>query len=186
MEHAEEPVAAAAAFQTMFADPDRLRAWLAHALPVVQAFVFARCGANQSVAEDITQETMVEVVKHRTEFDGRAAPTTWVCGIARHKIADHYRAQYREERGRLRVLQEVVDTDRRQGAVDETTDAVVDVLHRLPEAQRVVLALHYLDGLPVRDIAPLIGRGESAVESLLARGRETFRRTWHDRQGRAT
>lgn len=188
MEHLQDPAATAAAaeFRSLFDDPSRLRAWLAKALPSVYAFVFARCGANQAVAEDITQETMVEVVRHRGDFDGRADPMTWVFGIARHKVADHYRAAYREERRRLRVIEGVPGADRGEWGTREARDVVLDVLNRLPETQRVVLVFHYLDGFSIREIASSMGRSESAVESLLARGRHGFRRAWNERQGEVT
>jgi len=32
-----------------------------------------------------------------------------------------------------------------------------------------------VDGLPVRDVAQAMGRSQTAVESLLSRGRERFR-----------
>lgn len=186
LEHAEDPAARAADFHAVVEDPTRLRSWLQDALPVVYGFAFARCGGDQAVAEDITQETMIEVVKHRDAFDGRSHPTTWVCGIARHKVADHYRAQYREARRRLRVLEALPTIRQADNEVGDDREAVVEALHQLPEAQRVVLASHYLDGFSVREIAAQMDRSESAVESLLARGRDGFRRAWDQLQGEAT
>jgi DNA-directed RNA polymerase specialized sigma24 family protein len=49
-------------------------------------------------------------------------------------------------------------------------------LARLPAAQRAVVVLHHLDGLPVDDIATLIDRTPAATESLLTRGRAGLRR----------
>lgn len=186
MDQAEDPAARAAALQAVFEDTFRLRGWVEETLPAVYGFVFARCGADRAIAEDITQETMVELVRHRSGFDGRATPMTWACGIARHKIADHYRARSREERRRLRLLETLPDQQHRAIESRETREAVIDALQRLPEAQRAVLAFHYLDGMPVREIAGRIGRSESAVESLLARARDGFRRAWDTLQGEVT
>lgn len=160
-----------------------MRVWMEDALPAIYAFVLARCGGVQAVAEDVTQETMVEVVRHREGFDGRSSPTTWACGIARHKVADHYRADYRERRRRLHLLDERPAEAELETDALERREAVVDTLRRLPEAQGSVLAMHYLDGLGVRDIAGRLGRSESAVESLLARARDGFRRAWNEIQG---
>jgi RNA polymerase sigma-70 factor (ECF subfamily) len=124
---------------------------------------------------------MVEVVKHRAEFDGRSAVMTWVCGIARHKVADHYRSEHREQRRRQRVLDQPAGQQPGPDP-DDRKDMIVDTLRRLPEAHRIVLTFHYLDGLPVRGIASQIGRSESAVESLLARARGGFRRAWQQVQ----
>lgn len=156
---------------------------MAEALPKVYGFVFARCGADEALTEEIVQDTMEEVVRHRHEYEGRAEPVTWVCGIARHKIADHYRAKYRHRRRVLRLAATATEETDEPGEASDRRDAVVQALRRLPEAQRLVLALHYLDGLPVRDIGAWIGRSESAVESLLARGRDGFRLAWTELQG---
>ena len=182
MERADEARVRAEEFRQLFADPVALRGWLDSSLPYVYGFVFARCGANEAVAQDITQDTMVEVVRHRADFDGRAEPLTWVCGIARHKVGDHLRRKYREERRRLRLVQSVPDVPSSLEGEAVAHQAVVETLRTLPEAQRVVLALHYLDGLSVREISEQLDRSESAVESLLARGREGFKKHWGQRE----
>ena len=163
-----------------------MRRWLEGALPTVLGFVLARCGGNQAVAEDVTQETMVEVVRQRARFDGRSSATTWACGIARHKIADYYRQALRDDRRGQRLADAGSLAGPPAAPGPDTRDTVWDVLERLPEAQRVVLAAHYLDGYPVRDIARQLGKSETAVESLLARGRDGFRRVWDDVQGGST
>lgn len=170
------------AFRRIFAEKAALRTWLDQALPYVYAFVFARCGADDAVAQDLTQETMVEVVRHRERFDGRAEPLTWVCGIARHKVADHHRRKQREERRRLRLVESApTEVASAEGDAD-THRAVVETLRSLPEAQRAALAMHYLDGFSVREIAERLDRSESSVESLLSRGREGFKRQWTQRE----
>lgn len=165
-------------FHHAFDDPLALRSWLELALPSIYAFVFARCGADEALAQDLTQETMVEVVRGRDAFDGRSDPLTWACGIARHKVADHFRRKHRDERRRLRLVDNTETVTQSGEDVTVTHEAVVETLRALPEAQRIVLALHYLDSLSVHEIADRLGRSESAVESLLARGRDTFKKAW--------
>ena len=65
--------------------------------PTVYSFVLYRCGGVGSVAQEVTQEAFVEAVRHRDRFDGRSSPLTWVCGIARHKLADHFRRLARDK-----------------------------------------------------------------------------------------
>jgi len=50
----------------------------------------------------------------------------------------------------------------------------------LPPLQRAVLVLHYMDHLPVRDVASSIGKSEAATASLLARGRDSFRQAYQE------
>jgi RNA polymerase sigma-70 factor (ECF subfamily) len=60
----------------------------------------------------------------------------------------------------------------------ESREAVERALSGLPAMQRAVLVLHYLDDLPTAEVARVVGRSESAVESLLTRARENFRRRY--------
>jgi RNA polymerase sigma-70 factor (ECF subfamily) len=62
----------------------------------------------------------------------------------------------------------------------ETRVAVLDALDGLAADQRLALTYRYLDQLPVREIAEVLGRSEAATASLLARAREAFRVAYGD------
>jgi RNA polymerase sigma-70 factor (ECF subfamily) len=47
-------------------------------------------------AEDVVHETLLAAMESRTGFSGRAQLRTWLTGILKHKIVDHYRRQKRE------------------------------------------------------------------------------------------
>jgi RNA polymerase sigma-70 factor (ECF subfamily) len=155
-------------------DPAAFRAFYAEALPIVYSFLYHRVGGRRVVAEDLTQETFMAAVR---EIKGRArveAPVPWVMGIAKHKLLDHYRREEREER-RL-ALAFAAETDETWPDPAETSDAdALDALGRVPPAQRAALALRYLDGLSVPEVAYALGRSVHATESLLVRGRSSFR-----------
>ncbi len=51
---------------------------------------------DTNTAEDLVQETYLAVLKAPGSFAGRAAERTWLIGILKHKIADHFRQQCRE------------------------------------------------------------------------------------------
>lgn len=162
--------------EAVFADDAAFRAWYDYALPRVHRYLFNRCGRDRSLAEELTQETFVEAIRSRRRFVGRDDPLKWVIGIARHRLADHFRRLERQERrvidlasrGHLDAVQPMSDPD------DELAAAVA----ALPAMQRAAIVLHYLDDLPVREVARLLNRSEKAVESLLSRGRDTLRRTY--------
>jgi RNA polymerase sigma-70 factor, ECF subfamily len=164
-------------FESAFADEASFRAWYDRMLPRIYSFVASRCGGPGPLAEDITQQAFVEAMRRRASFDGRSEVTTWLCAIARHKLADHFRGLEREERRRLRLVVREVEpagvTDAWQ-ASDER-DAINRALRTLPAAQRAALVFRHFDGLSIREIAALLKRSDSAVESLLARARDNFR-----------
>jgi RNA polymerase sigma-70 factor, ECF subfamily len=169
-------------FRALFSDQVAFRAWYDHAFPTVYGFVFARCGGFQDVAAELTQQAFVDAVRQRQAFGGMADPVTWVCGIARHKLADHFRKLDAEERRHLKLI----DGYRDEQSATEAAEAREDVsraLSGLPAMQRAVLVLHYLDGVPVSEVARIVDRSESAVESLLTRARTNFRRRYGTDEG---
>jgi RNA polymerase sigma-70 factor (ECF subfamily) len=158
------------------------QAWYERTLPRVYAFLASRCGGPGDVAEELTQQTFVEAVRRRDSFDGRSDVVTWICAIGRHKLADHFRRLEREERRRMQLLASESSTAPQvepwQGA--EQRDVIETALSRIPVSQRAALVFRYLDGLSVREVAEALGRSESATESLLARARESFERSYRE------
>ncbi len=51
---------------------------------------------NQTVAEDLVQETFLAALKGRDSFAGRSHERTWLVGILKNKIVDHFRKAARE------------------------------------------------------------------------------------------
>ena len=88
------------------ADQAAFRAWYELALPRVYRYLLARCGGDPDLAEELTQQTFVEGVRRRTTFDGRSDAVTWLCGIGRHKLVDHYRRSGRVSQRQLRTVSE--------------------------------------------------------------------------------
>jgi len=176
----QETAARRNAMAGIFASEASFRAFYALALPKVYAYLYNRSGGDAAVTEELTQQTFVTAVRERARFDGRADPLTWLTAIARHKLADHFRRLDRDERRRMRlVVREItVGSEARAWDRREERDAVVDVLASLSALQRAVLVLHYADGLSVREVGRELEKSESAIESLLTRAREAFRRNY--------
>lgn len=157
-------------------DEARFRDWYDATLPRVYRYLAARCGGDDALAEELTQQTFVQALRHRHRFDGRSDVVTWLCAIARNRLVDHHRRQGRDARRQEQLaFEEGHGADAAWRAL-EARDAVQAAVARLPTEQRLALLFRYLDGLSVRDIAAALGRSEKATESLLSRAREGFRR----------
>ncbi len=162
-------------------DRDALDRWFNDALPRIFGYFLVRVGGRIDVAEDLTQEAMLAAIK---ASDGAPIefPLGWLFGIARHKLHDHYR---RQDRDRTRFA--AVDLHFEASAANPSflpefdfesqhvRDNIVATLDGLPPRQRSVLVFRYLDGLDVTSIASLMGISIHATESLLVRGRTSFR-----------
>jgi RNA polymerase sigma-70 factor (ECF subfamily) len=51
---------------------------------------------DSSAAEDVVQETFLAALKAYENFEGRGSERTWLVGILKHKITDHFRRITRE------------------------------------------------------------------------------------------
>lgn len=153
---------------------DDFRAWYDSTLPRVYGYLLARCG-DTAVAEELTQRTYIEALRSRQTFQGRSADTTWLIGIARHELLDHFRRQERDERRRIHLVRRAVETDEGEWQASDERQVLARALRALPMAQRMAVVLHYLDDLPVRSVADSMGRSVGAIESLLSRGRAKLR-----------
>ena len=156
-------------------DEGAFRTWYDQTLPRVYGYLLARCG-DAAVAEELTQRTYLEAIGSRASFQRRSAESTWLIGIARHELLDHFRRQERDERRRVHLVRCAQDADE-SGVWDASDDRerLMGALRSLPVSQRMAVVLHYLDDLPVEAVASSMGRSVGAIESLLSRGRAKLR-----------
>jgi RNA polymerase sigma-70 factor, ECF subfamily len=155
------------------------------ALPHVYGYLLARCG-DAGLAEELTAESFLAAV-HAVRKPGAPGPSVpWLIGVARHKLADHWRRRAREERG-LRLL--AAEPDWEPDQAEDPWETVVDrirareVLGQLGAHHRAALTLRYLDGLPVPEVARHLDRTVHATEALLVRARAAFRRRYEGEEG---
>lgn len=157
-------------------DVTGFRAFYDAAFPAVYAYLVRRVG-SRAVAEDLAQETFAVVAREVQAKGVDEVSVPWAIGVARHKLADHYRRLDRERRRWFRVRAEhVVSLDAHDDPLPAA--AVLRALGALPPAQRAALVLHYLDDVSVAEVAGLLHKSASATDSLLARARDGFRRAY--------
>jgi RNA polymerase sigma-70 factor (ECF subfamily) len=163
---------------TRAGDAGAVRRLLDEVAPVVYGFVFARLGGDEAAAEDVLQETLLEAVRSASSYRGEAALSTWLCAIARRRLARHYERERRMEAARqgLRALPDEPEEDDDAEAAAARRDELVRALGRLPAVHRQVLVLKYLDGHSVEEIAEQLQRSRVQVQSLLQRARQGLRR----------
>ncbi|RAV17093.1 RNA polymerase subunit sigma-24 [Mycolicibacterium sp. GF69] len=172
----------------MSAEPDGTdapRALLAlydEALPVVYGYFVRRC-SDRGTAEDLTSETFLAAMDAARKTASPPVSVPWLIGVARHKLADHYRRRHDRFSTPFAELPEPV------GQIDDwdtELDRIVaeSVLAKLSEQHRTVLSLRYMDDCSVPECAELIGRTVHATEALLVRARKAFRAHYPQPEGR--
>jgi len=150
----------------------------------VYSLVFNQVDRNRDVAEDIVQETFLAALKSAKGFKGRSSAYTWLCSIAYHKVADHYRRQSRERKRMVSGVDvDTVDDSENPGRQPqpdsliesaETRQVVNEALSKLPWDYRQVLILKYVEELSVQEISQIMDRSPKSIEGLLTRSRKAL------------
>ncbi len=156
--------------------PAAVRRFLDEVAPVVYGYIYARIGGDQPAAEDLLQDTLLEAVRSAGGFRGESALSTWLCAIARRRLARYYEAERRAEAARrgLYVVEEAEEEPALE--VAERRDEVIRALGQLSPLHRQVLVIKYLDGCTVEQVAEQLGRTTVQTQSLLQRARDSLRR----------
>jgi RNA polymerase sigma-70 factor (ECF subfamily) len=145
----------------------------------VYRFIYARSGFAPAVAEDITQDIFLDVLKGMDKFKGLCSERTWVFRIARNKLNDFFRKQYSQ---RLEVCE--IDEAEPLADREQTMDwqmeksfqnqSVRECLTKLPAHYRMALLMKYVDGKSVKQIAEIANKTPKATERMLQRARSAF------------
>jgi len=136
------------------------------------------CGSPEE-ADDVLQETFLEVVRSIPRFRGEGALGAWIRRVAASKALTRLRR--RAGAGEATDLAEADEFTARDLAVDHRLD-VEAALARLPGTARAVVWLHDVEGLTHAEIALLTGKSESFSKSQLARAHARMRQ-WLGRLG---
>ena len=158
-------------------DEGALREFVRIFEPKLLRFVLRK--ANLKDAEEIVQDTLVAAMEALPVYAGRSNLFSFLCGIARHEIADFYRKRRIKTVvfSQFGILQDwVSELAGPEGKLDERMlrRRVYKTLAKLMPLQRKLIKLKYIEELPVERIAQRLGMSFKAAESALFRARKAF------------
>ena len=119
-------------------------------------------------AADILNDVMLEVWKSASRFEGRAKVTTWLLGIAHHKVLDHWRKQGNRE---FVELDDAMKDDSPNADMEYVLAAARDkkllreCMAKLSAEHREVLHLVFFEELNYSEIADIVQVPEGTVKS---------------------
>ena len=141
------------------------------ALPVVFGYLLRLCGGDREQAWDLTQDSWVTVVDRLARGETDKATIGFLLSVARSRYLDAWRRQRRLQRKLRLVWAAARDTE----TPEVSAAKVLEHLSACSDQHRVVLMLAYVDGIPVAEIAELLGSSVSSTYSLLSRARNELR-----------
>lgn len=134
----------------------------------LRAYFRRRMAGREADAEDLVQETLIAIHRKRASYDPSLPFTAWLHGIARYRLIDHLRREYR--RAPLPLDEQLEAAD---GVAVDAILAEIDVaslLSRLSPKQADAVRLTRLEGHSVRDAAELSGQSEPSIKVNVHRG----------------
>lgn len=161
---------------------------------VLYRFALARV-RRPEVAEDLVQEALLAAVRSKDKFAARSSERSWLVGILKNKILDHFRTLGRETSFTdldflSDELPEKFDRDHWEVGCDpkvwteqpdeaagreEFWGVLRGCLDRLPERVRSVFSLREMDDVPGKTICEMLGISESNLWVMLHRARMALR-----------
>lgn len=131
-----------------------------------------RVTGDKELAEDLTQETFVRVIRGLETYDPRDRDLAWLLRIAKRLLMDHQRGARR----RPSSLHPVPDV---YGQADKTSRLesmdLNEALAGLNELDRETFLLREAGGLCYEEISSLLGITRDAVRNRIHRARKALR-----------
>jgi RNA polymerase sigma-70 factor, ECF subfamily len=152
-------------------------------------YIRSRLQPRFEFVDDLVQEVFLTAWRSLPQYRGQSPLKSWILGIARHKVEDHYRERLRD----LALPDDATETVPEPGpgadsVLDQARSAAATsaILDALPEPYRLVLLWRYWEQRSAEEMATLTGKTPKAIERLLSRARHEFRQQWLSQSQEAT
>lgn len=132
----------------------------------VYRIAYLRTG-NTHDAEDIMQEVFVRFIKSAPEFESTEHEKAWFIRVAVNRTNSFFTSAWRR---RTVPLPEDDIPYWEDNGID-----VLDAVMRLPKDISTAIHLFYYENMAIKEISDAMSKSESAVKSLLFRGRKLLR-----------
>lgn len=137
----------------------------------LRRFVLNLTSGDEALTDDIAQETFIKAWLAIRSFHGLSGLKTWLYRIAINEYSSYLRRMHRMEFSRDETaLLRIEDSTPLADEEDASRD-VNRLLARLPEKERLVCLLFYLEEQPIKEIVRITGMPSGTIKSHLSRAR---------------
>lgn len=129
---------------------------------------------NESLAEELTQETFYQAVKSIDRFDGKCKISVWLCQIGKHL----YYKELRKSGQESPMPEEFpIPAPSAETSFLESEDKtlLLKAVHSLNEPYREVMYLRSFGNLSFREIGEVMGKSENWARVTFYRGKEKLK-----------
>lgn len=135
-----------------------------------RVFRFAvRMIRDETKAEEVTNDVMVEVWKSAGKFKGRSQPSTWIFSIARHRALNAVRRKQIPTTALDDAVEIQDESEDPMAATDQSTtsDLLRTALDQLSNEHREVVELTFFHGLNYKEISQIVECPEGTVKTRM-------------------
>jgi RNA polymerase sigma-70 factor (ECF subfamily) len=125
---------------------------------------------NRQDAEDVLQDTFIEIVRYAPGFAGGSAKA-WILTLARHIAVDLVR-----KRKNFVTYDEIAETGLLSRSDDFSRPEVLDMMNRLSEEERQIVTYRVYAKMPHREIAEVMGIPEATAQKKYRRALTKLRK----------
>ncbi len=158
-------------------DPQAFAALYRRHCSAITRYLYRRTG-DRHATEDLVSEVFLAALRYLPRYRHRGLSIrSWLYRIATNS-ANRWSRRNRLPCAPLPVggIADPVDDS------EPSTELAQWALLQLPPKHQTVLALHYLEGMTIDEVAAVIGCRSGTVKSRLSRARETLKRRLHHRR----
>jgi RNA polymerase sigma-70 factor (ECF subfamily) len=160
-------------------DADALRTLIARWQPRLGSLAWRLTGQREA-ARDIVQDTWLAIVRGLRRLDDPARFRSWAYRIVSNKCADWTRRRVVRRNAATEIQNASATAGNDTSTATDSADDVARLRHalaKLPQEQRAILSLHYLDGMSIAEIARVLAVPAGTVKSRLFHARGRLRQT---------
>jgi RNA polymerase sigma-70 factor (ECF subfamily) len=166
----EQPLDEQRLIETAKADPRRFADLYEMHFERVYAYIVTRV-RDRAEAQDLTSEVFRQALENIARFEWRGIPfAAWLYRMASNAIVDRAKRMAREDPAPQPDQMDPNDLE-----ANEQRAQVFRLIKELPEDQRRVLEMRFVEEKSIRDIARELDRSEGAVKQLQFRGLQNLR-----------
>ena len=127
---------------------------------------------DYQLAEDVTQETFLQVWNKYETFENKSSEKTWITRIAINRCKNGMRASW-FKRISIEELPEIFENDSSEMILNKGTISLK--IMKLPQKYREVILLYYYQELSVKEISAVLNQKETTILQRLKRARECLK-----------
>ena len=134
---------------------------------------------NYAVAEELADDTFVELLIHKKRFLGNSDFKTYLYSIGRHKAIDYIRRDAKKKTVPADEILELSDEAQRieeDYIADESRRALHSAIDKLSEDARAAVYLVFFEELSYEDAARVLGKNKKQIDNLVYRAKATLKK----------